>query len=585
MRISFSVPSLRHKLLMQYVFLFLAIFALLWLVVSRLPNISERAKLIRNELQPSAALLTDIYDLAQSVRLLQAELQHEDSADELRAIAKKLSTTEFKLADKMEQLGELVDNSEKSALYQYYTKILREKNKYVDVSEEVEIKALHTGFENLFNVTYAMIEAAKHSDHAKMADIYRGDAARAFNDILTPLDELSIERYYIGSATAEDNLRTATETQIIIGSSVFLVFLVALYSWFYIQRFIIKPIRAVSQLMEKMSLGELDLVINDLKRKDEVGMLARALDILRSRAVTARALEQERENESSAKILQSQRITRMAQEFDRVVKNVANHVTDGAMEIETTASSMGKNVGQTSTRSAEAAEACEKMIENVQILTRSAQGFVKTVESVTSGVQESARIANEAVETARHTNEKVHGLSSAAQRIGEVVGLISQIARQTNLLALNATIEASRAGESGKGFAVVAGEVKSLAGQTARATAEISAQIDRVQEATQETVDAIGEIAQTIIGVNGITNEIASAVHEQSEEAANMLQVVEHVNEAAELITERFRDVVLASAFTHSSSLQVIWAANDLVKPTNTLLGELDNFVGGLQTV
>ena len=257
----------------------------------------------------------------------------------------------------------------------------------------------------------------------------------------------------------------------------------------------------------------------------------------------------------------------------------------GRWEIENTASSMGQDVGRTSSRSAEAAEACEKMIENVQVLTRSAKSFVKTVDSLTEGVKESARIANEAVDTARLTNEKVNGLAGAAHRIGEVVGLISQIARQTNLLALNATIEASRAGELGKGFAVVAGEVKSLAAQTARATAEISAQIERVQEETKQTVDAIGEIAQTIIGVNSITHEIALSVNEQSQEAANMLVVVDHVNEAAELITERFRDVVLASAFTHSSSLQVIWAANDLVKPTSTLLDELDNFVGGLQMV
>ena len=430
-----------------------------------------------------------------------------------------------------------------------------------------------------------MLESANKSDRANISALYRGENKKVLETIEDTLDVLSFERSYIGKTIIKDNLVTARETQLTIGISVTIVLLVSIFSLFYIQRYIIKPITQVSRLMEKMSLGELDLLINDLKRKDEVGMLARSLDILRRRAVTARALELERDEQAAAKIFHSQRITTLAQEFDSVVKNVANNVSDGAIEIENTASSMGQDVGRTSSRSAEAAEACEKMIENVQILTRSAHSFVKTVDSLTDGVKESARIANEAVETARLTNEKVNGLAGAAHRIGEVVGLISQIARQTNLLALNATIEASRAGELGKGFAVVAGEVKSLAAQTARATAEISAQIERVQEETKQTVDAIGEIAQTIIGVNSITHEIALSVNVQSHEAANMLVVVDHVNEAAELITERFRDVVLASAFTHSSSLQVIWAANDLVKPTTTLLDELDNFVGGLQMV
>ena len=583
MNLGISRTSLQFKLLLQFGILFLAIFSLLWLVFSRMPSISERAELIRNELQPSSEILADISKMTQSVRLLQAEYIHADSGQSQIQIEEKLTDFQFKIAEKLVQLEEMVANSQKSALYLAYFD-LNKVNHQSTGNQMDEVNELHEYYEKLFESNRQLFAAQKDNDMAKMEKIYHTLSAEAFANIEKPLDELSFERSFIGNAIVVDNLKTAEQTQIIITSAVALVFLVAVFTLFYIQRNIIRPIRSTSLIMEQISLGDLDLKISGLNRKDEVGMLMRALDILRRRAQTARALEHERIEESAAKEMQAQRITNLAKEFDQVVKNVANNVTEGANEIESTASSMGHDVGRTSSRSAEAADACEKMMENVQILTRSAKGFVKKVAVVTDGVQESARIANEAVETARHTNEKVHGLSGAAQRIGEVVGLISQIAKQTNLLALNATIEASRAGESGRGFAVVAGEVKSLAAQTARATAEITAQIERVQEATQQTVDAIGEIAQTIIGVNGITHEIAQSVHEQSEEAANMLQVVDHVNEAAELITERFRDVVLASAYTHSSSLQVIWAANDLVKPTNTLLGELDNFVGGLQS-
>ncbi|MCX8506539.1 MAG: HAMP domain-containing methyl-accepting chemotaxis protein [Alphaproteobacteria bacterium] len=583
MRFRFSIHSLQYKLLLQYVFLFLAIFVLLWLIFSRLPNISKRAELIRDELQPSTELLDEIDDILKSTAKAQAELQTDLSVKERAEIANDLNDLQFKSAEKLVQLSDLVENSEKIPLFQYYFEILHENNQGHSGNEISKVKELSLDFDHLFKISTSMLDAANKSDRVSLYALYHGENKALLQSIEETLDVLTFERSYIGKTIVKDNLATARETQLTIGISVSMVLLVSIFTLFYIQRYIINPIAQVSRLMEKMSLGELALDINDLKRKDEVGMLARALDILRSRAVTARALELERDEQAAAKIYHSQRITTLAQEFDSVVKNVANNVTDGALEIENTASSMGQDVGRTSSRSAEAAEACEKMIENVQVLTRSAKSFVKTVDSLTEGIKESARIANEAVDTARLTNQKVNGLAGAAHRIGEVVGLITQIARQTNLLALNATIEASRAGELGKGFAVVAGEVKSLAAQTARATAEISAQIERVQEETKQTVDAIGEIAQTIIGVNSITHEIALSVQEQSHEAANMLVVVDHVNDAAELITERFRDVVLASAFTHSSSLQVIWAANDLVKPTSTLLDELDNFVGGLQ--
>ncbi|MCX8500436.1 MAG: HAMP domain-containing methyl-accepting chemotaxis protein, partial [Alphaproteobacteria bacterium] len=384
-------------------------------------------------------------------------------------------------------------------------------------------------------------------------------------------------------AGADQNLAIVEQVLWSLGLSVSVATVLIVGSIFYLNRAVVRPLLRASVVVNDLAEGHLDIQIKGVERRDELGQLAKAMEILRDRSQLARRLEAEREIESRAKEVRSRKITDLTIGFDGVVKSVAGGVTEGAREIEDTASTMGRAVGKTSNRSAEAADACEDMIGNVQALTISAETLMKTVAAVTEGVSDSAQIANEAVDVASRTNGRVRGLAQAAQKIGDAVGLISKIAQQTNLLALNATIEAARAGDAGRGFAVVASEVKSLASQTARATEEITAQIDAVQLATQETVDAIGEIAQTIIGMNEITSSIAQQVRDQKLEAEQMIDVVAKVNEAARIITDRFRDVVLASAYTHSSSLQVIWAANDLVKPTNILVRELDEFVDELQ--
>ena len=190
-----------------------------------------------------------------------------------------------------------------------------------------------------------------------------------------------------------------------------------------------------------------------------------------------------------------------------------------------------------------------------------------------------ARIAQAAVGDAEKTNQTVQGLAQAAQRIGDVLKLISDIAAQTNLLALNATIEAARAGEAGKGFAVVAAEVKNLANQTAKATEEIGLQIGAIQGATKESVEAIQSIGRTIGEVNEIATTIASAVEEQS---AATQEIARNVQEAARGTTEvssNVGGVTQASRETGSAATQVLGAAGELAKLSETLRLEVDQFL------
>jgi methyl-accepting chemotaxis protein len=198
-------------------------------------------------------------------------------------------------------------------------------------------------------------------------------------------------------------------------------------------------------------------------------------------------------------------------------------------------------------------------------------------------VQESARIANEAVDQARKTNDRVSELSKAAARISDVVELINTIAGQTNLLALNATIEAARAGEAGRGFAVVASEVKALAEQTAKATGEIGQQITGIQSATQESVGAIKEISGTIEKLSEISSTIAAAVEEQGAATQEISRNIQQAAQGTQHVSSNITDVQRGASETGSASAQVLAAAQSLSGDSNRLKLEVGKFLNSVR--
>ena len=204
---------------------------------------------------------------------------------------------------------------------------------------------------------------------------------------------------------------------------------------------------------------------------------------------------------------------------------------------------------------------------------------VGAVTEISRQVQESARMAGEAVNQARRTNEQVSELSKAAARIGDVVELINAIAGQTNLLALNATIEAARAGEAGRGFAVVASEVKALAEQTAKATGEIGQQIGGIQSATQESVGAIKEISATIERLSEIASTIAAAVEEQGAATQEISRNVQHASQGTKDVSTNIVEVQRGANETGSASSEVLSAAQALSSDSNRLKAEVSRFL------
>ena len=265
--------------------------------------------------------------------------------------------------------------------------------------------------------------------------------------------------------------------------------------------------------------------------------------------------------------------------FADEVTNVVETVSSAATELQTSSQAMSSTAEETNNQAAAVAAAAEEASVNVQTVASATEELAATLTEVGRQVTESAKIASNAVDEARATNEKVQGLADAAGKIGEVVVLINDIASQTNLLALNATIEAARAGDAGKGFAVVASEVKSLASQTAKATEDIGGQVAAIQEATNQAVEAIQGIDKTIGQISEIAATIAASVDEQN---AATKEIAENVQQAASGTQEVSRNIVgvtQAATETGQVSAQVLGASSELSQHSEKLRAQVDTFL------
>jgi len=261
------------------------------------------------------------------------------------------------------------------------------------------------------------------------------------------------------------------------------------------------------------------------------------------------------------------------------IKNLSQAVAATATELEATAKQMSAIASQTSSQSSTVAQAAEDASSHVESVAHAAEEVSAGIREVAQRTQHSADMARETVKVAGDTDQAIHGLSEAADRIGQVVNLITEIANQTNLLALNATIEAARAGEAGKGFAVVANEVKHLANQTAKATEDIVAQIDGMRQATQQAVDAVRTIATMIRDINDNSTNIAATTEQQSAAVAAMSRSIRDVAVGVQTVAGTIGEVADVAGTATEAADQVLVAAGDLAQRTVGMNDDIDAFV------
>ena len=346
-----------------------------------------------------------------------------------------------------------------------------------------------------------------------------------------------------------------------------------------------KPIFAAMHIAERVAAGVFTDRI-DVRRRDELGRLLKSLALmqasLEARADEDLALMSSKDSANSEQVSRRARMEAEIEAFRSTISSVltGTDATTGELtETARTLSSIAQAAGQ---QSIDTASSAEETSVNVQTVSTAAGQLGVSVQAIEGQLQEATSIVRRASSMADEANQTMGALTTAAQRIDEVVGFIRNIAGQTNLLALNATIEAARAGEAGRGFAVVASEVKALATQTAKATEDISSQIAEVQLATKRAVDNVGAITVVMGEIDGFTATIARAVNQQNVAASEISENIRQAAEGTASVARGIAGTAAASDNTHRSAGLVLNSANDLSRQAAELRLSVDRFLANV---
>ena len=346
-----------------------------------------------------------------------------------------------------------------------------------------------------------------------------------------------------------------------------------------IGRGIVNPLGRITTTMTKLSGGDTSVAVPLRDGRDEIGDMARALEVFKESMINTATLNATQAREQSAKAARQATIEGHISTFDHSVRDLLNSLASAATDMRAAAQSMSATADQTNQQASTVSVAAGQASANVQTMAAATEEMASSASEIARQVARSTSIASRAVEAARSTDRQVQGLAETAQKIEAVVAIINGIASQTNLLALNATIEAARAGDAGKGFAVVASEVKALAGQTGKATEEIGAQIQAIQAATQSAVEAIKGIGITIDEINDISTGIAAAMEEQGATTREMTRSTHQAAQGTHEVSTTIQGVSHGASATGAAANQVVSAAGELGAKAAALQTEVGSFL------
>jgi methyl-accepting chemotaxis protein len=379
---------------------------------------------------------------------------------------------------------------------------------------------------------------------------------------------------------AADNYTSAFEK---LAAIVGVAIIVGIAVGIYLVRDVSRGIASIVTPMQALGGGDLTAHIPHQGEKTEIGSMAESLQVFKEALIAKKAADEAAARDAEAKIERGRRVDGITRDFESMIGEIVNTVSSASTQLEASAGTLTATAERAQELTSMVAAASEEASTNVQSVASATEEMASSVNEISRQVQDSARMAGEAVNEARKTNDRVSELSKAAARIGDVVELINNIAGQTNLLALNATIEAARAGDAGRGFAVVASEVKALAEQTAKATGEIGQQINGIQSATQDSVNAIKEISGTIEKLSEISSAIAAAVEEQGAATQEISRNVQQAAQGTQQVTSNITDVQRGAGETGMASSQVLSAAQSLSGDSNRLELEVGKFLSSVR--
>ena len=556
--------SIRSKIVAVIAFMLLAMAGLGLLAVQSMQAINAHTVDIANNWLPSVRVLGE---LRADINLLRIALRAHvmaETLDDKTAGEKRLSGILDAIAKDRKKYEPLVTTPAEHAIYDDWSlawdKYLKGVQDVVELSRQSVGRIPHEATELLAKSVAAM---ATQSDEFLKKDIdLNNDGADA------------------ATRAAADGYNTAFW---IVLSIIIATVVVGVGIGAYLVREVSSGIASIVRPMQALGSGDLGAEVPHRGEQTEIGAMADTLQVFKEALIAKKAADEAAARDAEAKIERGRRVDRVTRDFESMIGEIVETVSSASTQLEGSAGRLSSTASRAQELSTVVAAASEEASTNVSSVASATEELSSSITEISRQVQESARIASEAVDQARRTNDRVGELSKAASRIGDVIELINTIAGQTNLLALNATIEAARAGEAGRGFAVVASEVKALAEQTAKATDEIGQQISGIQSATAESVGAIREISGTIEKLSEISSAIAAAVEEQGAATQEISRNVQQASQGTQQVSANITDVQRGATETGSASSQVLSAAQSLSSDSDRLKLEVGKFLDNVR--
>jgi len=508
------------------------------------------------------------------------ELEHE-FAELGHKVAEELKKAEALLAEAIETAHSASDKAAFSEL--------------LEILKKVDVE--HEDYEQLAEQTLHLIEGGELLHPGEIAEKIEHEQDQIDKELIHSLE--LIEHFTEAALIKLENDEHTAVNMLFVATGIAL--LLGVVAAFFLSRAVTVPIANMTMTMGTLAEGNNEIEVPSIGLTNEIGKMASAVQVFKDNAIENLRLQAEEENarterrqreeadrqreseEVATRQKRQDNIDGLTSGFGDTVEEILGVVAASSTEMESSAKSMSDIAKQTENESVTVASAAEQATASVQTVASAAEELTSSIDEISRQVSHSSEISGKAVQAAEGTNKTIRELAEAAQKIGEVVDLINDIANQTNLLALNATIEAARAGDAGKGFAVVASEVKNLASQTAQATEDISAQIGGIQTTTQEAVSAIEGIGTTITEMNEIATTIASAVEEQGAATNEISRNVQEAASGTQEVSESIVNVKTGSEQTGEASGNVLSASMELGERFQGLRTEVEKFLENIK--